>query len=184
VSTGYAGVLRNLSQIGALMAAHATLEAEGMRCAVYARWFFDGHPAATTKVQWSQRDPAFSDLVAEAAIAVTRLYPQSTIGQSAALRNAAEQSGDEASKSLWSGIANAQAQATQGTVLTALERILGSSAQGALVSIASGDAGQIRAGVAAYNTALTDAATALGVGAPTAIDADRVVARSGLATAP
>jgi hypothetical protein len=136
-----------------------------------------------TREAWSQRDPAFHDLVSEVAIAVTRLYPQSTIGQSAALRNAADQSGDEAAKTMWSSIAAAHGAANQATVLTALERILGSSAQGALINIASADPASVRSGVQAYNDALTDAAAALNMAAPAAIDVDRVIARAGLTVA-
>jgi len=183
VANGLAGIFRHLSQLPALMAAFATLDAEGMRCATYARWFFDGHPLAVDTVAWDQKSPAFADLIAEAAIAMTTLHPSSTLGRSPSLHNAATQSGDEAAKSLWTAISQEQGAVSQALTLSALGRLRGSSGQAALLQVASSDVADIKAGVTAYNTALTATATALGMTAPTAISADRVIERAGL-TAP
>jgi len=182
VTTGYAGILQNMSQINALMAAHRELEAEGMRCASYAAWYFNNHPTGTGPTRFSQRDAGFIGLIEEAAIAVTRLFPGSTISASATLRSSANESSNEAARTLWGGIAAAQGTANEATVMTALERIMGSSAQSSLVNLASGDAAQVRAGVTGYNQALTDAATALGMAAPPSIDVTRVLTRAGLPT--
>jgi len=182
VSTGYAGALQFLNQAQPLMAAFNLLEAQGMRCATYARWFFDGHPLAVVRESFNQRDPAFHDLVQEIAIAITLLYPTATISASMSLRNAASQSGNEAAKTLWSAIAATQHQAQQGVIMTALERIVGSSATGSLVNIASGDAAQVRQGVATYNQQMAGVATIIGMAVPPVVDEAAVLARAGLPT--
>lgn len=166
VKEGLSPLVANIDQLGPLIAARAEVETEGMRCAVYARWFFEGHPANIRPVQFSQKDNAHANLTSELAIIATRYYANSTIGQAAALINAAQNSGDEAARTTWTAINNARRTAGGAQVQRTVARIRGASAAGAVATLADPDVDTAAGGIGLYNAAVAAHAAALHIANP------------------
>jgi len=174
VKEGLSPMVTNRDQLGALVAAHKTVEAEGMRCGTYARWFFDGHPDSVLPESFSQKEAAFADLVGELATVAVKYYATSTIGQSMALANASTQSSDEVAKTTWSALASAKRQASSAQVVQAVNYLKGASAAGTVASINSPDENQVKTAVSDYNDLLKADASTLGVPVAPVMDATQV----------
>jgi hypothetical protein len=191
VKEGLSPLLANNAQLTALADAAQQVHSEGMRCGVYARWFFDGHPrgneADFAPLLFSQRDTAFLDLAQELAIVATRLYASSTIGQSPSLANAASNSSDEGSKDTWGALARARRQATPGQVTRVVNLVRGSSTAGVAAALADADVDTAIAGIPAYNAAIAAHAAAVGLPAGYVLDTNQFranFAATGAAAAP
>ncbi|CAF1162336.1 unnamed protein product [Didymodactylos carnosus] len=76
---GIASLLTHIDQLNPLKTAYEKAAAQSMQCAVYSRWFFDGHPVHMGPIDLNQRDASFNDLADELAIVGTRYYSGSTI---------------------------------------------------------------------------------------------------------
>jgi hypothetical protein len=185
IKEGIAPLISSISQVGALAAAHAVVENNGIAIATYSKWFLNGHPAGAKPVAFSQKDASFSDLVGELAVIGTTYYAGSTIAGSASLRNAANQMGDEVAKSNWAALAGARTRVSGSDMIAAVGAIKGASSTAAINKILSRDEAVIRSGVSDYNTTLTALARAVGMPAAVLVDADFVVAtRAPAAPAP
>lgn len=176
IKEGVAPLIGSLSQVDALVEAYEEVETNGIRCAVYAKWFLEGNWDGFKPVDFNQKDAAFADLAGELAVVGTKYYAGSTIAGSMALQNAASQLGSPDAHASWAALAAQRRQLSSAQVIAAVAAIKGASAAGAVAQILTSDEATIRQGVDAYNKVLEDLADKLdGVEAPT-INADKVVA--------
>ena len=103
---GISPFLHYSSQVKPLLQAYRMIKQDGMACAVYGKWFLEGHPADIQPINFSQHDAQFADLVSELAIIGVKYYNGSTISHSATLQSLAKQSINEVVKMNWTYVAN------------------------------------------------------------------------------
>jgi len=179
---GLSPFIASIGQFAPLLAAYTEVRQQGMRCATYARWFFEDHPTSSSVVTFDQKDTSFALLAGELAVIATRYYAGSTLAGSASLQNAVQQLADESAKTTWAQLAAHRTSASAEQLMTAIARVRGASAGSAVAQLASADATVVSEGVAAFNTKLDDIAAAIGIAtdspAPTPLHAnlDRVLA--------
>jgi hypothetical protein len=161
--------------IAALMTAYETVRDGGIAVHVGARWFLDGHPSRNAPQAFSQKDSAHFSLAAELAVVATTYYARTTIGRSMALKNAAEQCSDEQAKSTWTSLASNRAALAAQEVIKAVARIKGAASVGAVKDMVSESESKIRTAVGAYNAALRNDATLVGITANLDLDEGRIV---------
>jgi len=174
VKEGLSPMLANRGQLAALMTAYNTVATEGMRCATYAKWFFDGHPDAITAESFSQKDAAYIDISGELATVAIKYYATSTIGQSMSLSNASQQSSDEVAKTTWSALASSKRQASSQQIVQAVSYLKGASAAGTVAHILASDETEVRTAVADYNTVLIQDASTAGLASAPTMNANQV----------
>jgi len=178
IKEGLAPLLENYSQHQALATAFAAVETNGIKVATYAGWFLDGHPRGNKKVQFSQKDAAFSDLIGELGIVATTYYRGSTIGESPALGNAAKQMGSTTAKSTWGALARAKTSISPLDTLRVYSRIKGASASLTAKLILSEDEAERSNAIAGYNSNLSTIASAYDVTAYPTVDKNTVEANA------
>lgn len=158
---GLAPLLENQRQVAGLVAAHAVVAANGIKCASYANWFLDGHPDNLKRVQFNQKDASIAELVGELGAVARKYYRRSTIGESLALDNAMTQMATETSVSRWSALAQAKQTTSNAVILNAYTRITGGVAGAFLQGITSGDRDSVSIAVNQYNSVSREIATAI-----------------------
>jgi len=163
VSEGLAPMLVNISQIKALKDAEDTIKAYGMRCAVYSKWFFDGHPEEIRPVTFSQRSETFFDLATELAIIGTKFYLGSTISESPTLANIVRQSNNEHLKVSWAQLAANRRDSSAEDMSKVLDMVKSGSSAPIVASLLSPDFEVRETGITAYNARLRDIAYILGI---------------------
>jgi hypothetical protein len=179
VKEGLSPLVQNMHQLTALMTSYTTVRDEGMRVAVYSRWWFEDHPAGTDPVPFSQKDVSCAELASELAIIGTRYYAGSTIAQSAALINAAAQSSNEMARTTWTAIAAARRTASQAQITRTLTLIRGASSVANVAALSDPDVDVAAGAIAGFNADVTAHAAALaaanvaGVTNPALIDTAR-----------
>lgn len=185
IREGIAPLIMAIDQVDALLSAYRVVEDGGMRCATYAKWFFEGHPdedeAACKPIAFDQKSSDFAELAGELATIGTRYYAGSTIAGSAALRNAAAQLCPEDVKSTWATVAANRQRVSGQQVIAMIQAIKGNASAGAVGKILDTAPEVVREGVTAYNAALADLAAKASVGATTALDVDRILIARGAA---
>jgi hypothetical protein len=154
VSEGVAPALEFVSQAHALMDAYKQVKQYGMLCAVYKKWFFDGHPGILDEVDFSQRSSSYFDLVSELAIIAVKFYAGSTISMSPSLQNAARQSPYESIKSNWAAAALMRTEISSGDLVKIIELVRGVSSTAFIQKLTSADPTLEVAGMMEYNQAL------------------------------
>lgn len=170
IKEGLAPLLGNLEQAEALRAAFETVESEGMNVAVYARWFFEGAINEPAKVEFSQKDPAFADLVGELAVVATQYYSQSTIAGSASLKNAAAQMADENARNVWTALGAERRRMAPEKILKVARLIKGSASAGAVDNMLATDPDVISRGVSEYNDVTDRLAGSFGMASSKKVD--------------
>lgn len=157
VTEGYSPLLTNANSIGRLVAAYSTVQANGMRVAVYSGWFFDGHPTPSLvgRIEFNQKHPDFSQLVGELAVVATKFYRGTTIGASPALGNAASQMATAADQTKWSQLARYKEGTASLAALKAFGRVAGAGASATLDELVSSDESAVKRAVEAYASSVT-----------------------------
>jgi len=183
IKESLAPLLTNQDQVKALMAAYAEVDKYGMLCGVYARWFLEGNPMGLKKRDFSQKDPAFSALVGELGIVATKYYENTTIGKSAALDSAANQSGEDLPRQVWSALGRQKSQMSAQTVTKAYSRIRGASGLSSLSGLASDAEAEVRSSVTEYNEANRRLAVVADVKNWVEVREDEVVSNMGTTSA-
>lgn len=183
VSEGLSGILTNAGSLQRLATLAATVATEGMRVAVYAKWFFDGHHEDITRVPFNQKDPAASALIGELATVAVKFYAGTTISQSPSLANASSQMATPADLAKWASIARAKSGAVSATVLAAYGRLSGASAAKTVEDLASKDEAVVRTAVATYQGTIDTHAQIFGITTYTRPSADQVVSAMAAADA-
>jgi hypothetical protein len=176
VAEGLAPLLESAGKYPALAAAYKQVEQHGIRVAVYANWFLNGHPEGISRIPFAQKDSSFADLVGELAAVARTFYRNSTIGESMALDNAMRQMATETAKARWAALTKARKSASDETVMTAYTRIVGASSSTALQLITSSAQTDVERGVTDYNNVTKNIAAAVGVEDPVTLSIDRIVA--------
>jgi len=167
---GLAPLLTNLGQAQALADAYGVVEQHGMKTAVYATWFLEGHPEGNEKVAFSQKDASYGALIGELAIVATKYYAGTTISGSASLQNAAQQMGEDTSRTIWTALGRQKSSLSAQQIVRAYARIKGASAAGAVMGLLSADDAEIQTAVGDYNDRNTAVATQFGVVTSVAVD--------------
>jgi len=185
VSEGLSPILTNSAAIPNLWRQYQRVRDEGMRCAVYASWFFNGHPEpeTVTKIEFNQKEASTAALIGELGTVATKFYRGTTIGESPALANASSQMAIAADQTKWAQLARFKTGAVSETVIRAYGRLSGAMAGDVVDGIASDDEARVRGAIATYTTHLAAHAAQYGVTVFTPPDADRVVAGSASADA-
>jgi hypothetical protein len=183
IKEGLSPLLANLDQAAALAAAYQQVEENGIRLAVYASWFLEGHPDNVARVEFSQKDSSFASLVGELAIVATKYYIGTTIAGSAALGNAAQQMGEDSARNTWTQLGLRKSALSAQQVLRAFSRIKGASTAGAVAGLLSEDSPTVVAAVAAYNGHLTTMAAQFGIPVAVTVDAATIQANAEAADA-
>lgn len=183
ISEGYTPFLSNAMALRALMASYNTVKQEGMRVAVYANWFFSGHPMGDrySRVPFNQKDSSFAALVGELGVVATKFYRGMTISDSPALANAASQLASAQDQAKWSQLGRFRTGAASITALKAFGRITGASAGAAIEDLTSDDDEVLKAAVKTYNDVVAGHAEMYGVGTYAQASYEQVSAGKGSA---
>jgi hypothetical protein len=181
VREGLAPLLTNVDQAAVLYNAYQEIEAHGVRTAVYAGWFLDGHPAAVSKLLFDQKAPGHAALLGELAIVATVYYRGTTIAGSASLANAATQLGEDSARTTWAALARQKQSLSAQQVVKAYARIRGATAQETVIEILSNDQTVVDAAVVKYNDLSARLSTQLGLGSAVLIDSATIMANAGAA---
>jgi hypothetical protein len=167
---GLAPLLTNLGQAQALADAFNHVNENGIKTAVYATWFLEGHPEGNAKVPFSQKDASYSALIGELAIVATKYYAGTTISGSASLQNAAQQMGEDTSRTIWTALGRQKSSLSAQQIVRAYARIKGASAAGAVMGLLSTDDAEIQTAVGDYNTRNDAVAAQFNVATSVAVD--------------
>jgi len=178
IKSSYVLFLQNESQSRALAALHGRVEALGVRAAVYASWFLDGHPLGVTKEDFNQKDPSCADLIGELGAVAVKYFKDTTIGKSPALINAHKQLASEQASDLWAALAKKKTAAAPDVVLSVYGKITGSAAPVDLSALDSTDEPSVKDAVRDFNTKTKAIAEAFGIQNPPEIKAEDLLAAS------
>jgi len=176
VKEGLAPLVTNLDQLNPLLQAYENVQSDGMGLGVYARWYFEGGPVSWTQSPFSQKDPAFADLIGELAVVGTQYYAASTIAGSASLKNAAGQLADESSRAMWTALGAERRRMVPAKVMRVVRKLKGASAAAAVDKMLDADPGIAEEGVDEYNDLLANLSARLNVSAPRTINAAEFIA--------
>lgn len=175
---GIAPLLENFDQYTELMSQYRIVEENGIRVASYAGWFLAGHPQGVTKVPFAQKDAISADIIGELGAVATKYYSNTSIGESLALENAAQQMGTDSARNMWAALNSAKRAASARTVIQAFGRIKGASAASNLVKLLSREESELSEAVTAYNDRQQAAATLAGVTLVPTIEAARILSNA------
>jgi len=183
ISEGYTPLLSNVGLLRNLRLAHERVSNEGMRAAVYAGWFFNGHPTGVQPTQFNQKSTSYAPLVGELGVIATKFYRGQTISDSPSLANAAGTMASAADQTKWAQLARYKAGTISESTMRAFGRLSG-AASGALVeSIASDDDTRVRKAVEDYSALLATHAADFHVAVYAQPSADQVIAGKAAADA-
>jgi len=157
ISEGIAPLLSNANSLQALRTTYSIVEAEGMRAAVYANWFFSDHPNKdqVSRVPFNQKSSEISSIIGELGVVATKYYRGTAIAASPALANAASQLAGANEQSRWASITRAKQSSVSTAILSAYGRLSGATGGGVVDSLASKDEDKVRQAVADYNSLTT-----------------------------
>jgi len=171
-------LLENVDQHAALAALLKTVETYGVRAAVYAQWFLDGHPKGLTKVEFNQKDPACADLIGELGAVAVHFFKDTTIGQSPALQNAAKQLASNTSVTQWTALGKKKTAAAPEMIQSVYNKIVGASGPADIVALDSNDVDSVRTAVVSANETVRRIAEAFGISNAPEIKADDMLRTS------
>jgi len=181
IAEGLAPLLTNLDQAQALADAYNTVDTNGIKVAIYANWFLEGHPSGASKVDFSQKNSSFSALVGELAIVATKYYAGTTIAGSAALQNAAQQLGEDSARTIWSALGRQKSSLSAQQIVRAYARIKGASSASAVMGILSSEDQEVETAVADYNQNNSNLATQFNITATVSVDLATIKANAAAA---
>lgn len=162
-SEGLAPMLNSVLQVQSLIDAYKVVQTEGIRCAVYSKWFLQGHPTGITPISFSQHDAPYANIISELSVVATKYYNGSTISLSATLRNQANQSVDEMAKANWSALATSRNNIASGDFVGAVTRIRSGVSADVIKGLTSGDDNVYTLAANEYNNSLASICDSLGM---------------------
>jgi hypothetical protein len=162
-SEGLSPFISTIHQLDSMMSAYDEVSKNGMRCAVYAKWYFEGFFKNTNTSAFSQRDSSFVDLLSELSIIAMKYYKDSTIAGSAALKNLMAQCSMEGIKHNWAAIASKRRDIDKDDFFRAFDFIKGNTSAPVIQQLISHDYSDVSAGVIEFNTQLHAIARKIGI---------------------
>jgi len=177
VKEGISPLLNKRHQIGALVAAYNEVLTNGVRCAVYARWFMGNHPDASLRapIAFDQKNAGTAELIGELACVAKLYYRGSTIAGSAALNSATEQAADAVAEEAWRAIGTARASSTSEQIVAVYTAMKGGATTATIAEVLSADDAVATRAITAYNAESARDAALLGLPAPVVADPKSVM---------
>lgn len=151
LSEGLVPLLMNIAQINSLIDAYDKVNNNSVACAIYSKWFLDGHPLHHKPVFFSQRDPSFLELAVELAIVAQRYYTGSTISASAALQNISQQATNEMIRTNWASITTSRKDIASNDFVIAVKKLKGGITADAISDLISDDVNKSKPALEEYN---------------------------------